>query len=146
MAPSGSLLQLLRRSWYRRRLSTSLLWVACRSGRFSGSVADCLRISCMCPEGIGTITDCLGVSYWRPDGLCTVAHCLGVSCRCPANLKDCLAQSQTVLESPPGAQTVMISLQTSGSLLQVLRRSGRLSGSVADCFGVCRCQDAAADC
>ncbi|KAH3889928.1 hypothetical protein DPMN_013995 [Dreissena polymorpha] len=46
LAPSGSLLQLPRPLWHRRRLYRSLLRVPRWSGRFSGSVADCLGVSC----------------------------------------------------------------------------------------------------
>ncbi|KAH3737237.1 hypothetical protein DPMN_043819 [Dreissena polymorpha] len=58
------------------------MYVAYRSGRLSGTIADSLGISCMC-------------SY----GLDMVANCLEVSCRCPSGLIDCLATSQTVLSS-----------------------------------------------
>ncbi|KAH3824617.1 hypothetical protein DPMN_126454 [Dreissena polymorpha] len=49
LAPSGSLLQVPRRS--------------------SGTVADCLGVFCRCPDGLGTVADCLGVSGRCPDGL-----------------------------------------------------------------------------
>ncbi|KAH3822886.1 hypothetical protein DPMN_124680 [Dreissena polymorpha] len=53
-----------------------------------------------------------------------MVNCLGVSCRCAANLGDWHRRTLP------------------GSLLQVHRRSLRLSGSVADCQGgLCRCPD-----
>ncbi|KAH3887619.1 hypothetical protein DPMN_011637 [Dreissena polymorpha] len=129
-----------------------------RSGRLSGSVADCLWISCRCQDELGIAADCLGVSCRCLAGLgdCfgTVTDCLGVSCRCPACLRDCLAPSQTVRKCSAGTQTVLAPSQTvwvssagappiletvlnrrrlSWSLLQVSRRSWYrliLSGSL----------------
>ncbi|KAH3747190.1 hypothetical protein DPMN_181611 [Dreissena polymorpha] len=74
----------------------------------------------MCPEGLG---DCLAQSGILlhdicPDGLGTILDCLGMSCRCITSLGNW--HHRTLY----------------WSLLQVPRRSLRLSGTVADCLGV----------
>ncbi|KAH3851263.1 hypothetical protein DPMN_093743 [Dreissena polymorpha] len=59
------------------------------------------------------------------DGLDTIADCLRVSCRCPSGLRDFWQRRRL-----------------SGGLLQVPRRSVRLSGTVKDYLKVsCRYQD-----
>ncbi|KAH3691311.1 hypothetical protein DPMN_192362 [Dreissena polymorpha] len=62
-------------------------------------------------------------------------------------VRDCLALLQTNWESPEIAQTVLVRRGMYGSLLHVSRRSGRLSGTIADSLGVsCRCNSGLRDC
>ncbi|KAH3727918.1 hypothetical protein DPMN_053864 [Dreissena polymorpha] len=124
-----NLLQVHIRSWHRRRLSGSLL-------QLPAGLRDCLAPSqtvWVSPLGAPTVWQTvlhfLGVFCRCPNGLVTVVDCLGVSYRCAAGLG--YWHRRTL----------------SGSLLQVPRRSLRLSGTVSDCLRVSfRCPDGLADC
>ncbi|KAH3840438.1 hypothetical protein DPMN_113887 [Dreissena polymorpha] len=83
-----------------------------------------------------TVWHRLGVSCRYQDDLGIVADCLRVSCRCPGGLRDCMAQSGILPHVP---RRSWHHCRLSGSVLQVSRRSLRLSGTVADCLDVfCR--------